>query len=71
MDANRFQRLKTLLVGALGRPSVERQTYLQQHSPNDEGLLREALDLLDHDIDEECSGDDSGPDVAGPGLDGP
>lgn len=53
MDANRFQRFKTLLVGALGRPSAERQTYLQQHSRNDEGLLREALDLLDHDIDEE------------------
>ena len=53
MDANRYQRLKSLLVGALARPPAARPAYLRRHGRDDEGLVREALELLAYDIDEE------------------
>jgi serine/threonine protein kinase len=53
VDAQRYQRLKILLAGALALPPDQRQAYLRRHGSDDEGLVSEALELLAFDGGEE------------------
>ncbi|HEX9189136.1 MAG TPA: protein kinase, partial [Vicinamibacteria bacterium] len=47
IDRARWARLDELLDAALDRPAVERRAFLRSACGSDDGLLREALQLLD------------------------
>jgi serine/threonine protein kinase/WD40 repeat protein len=65
VDANQYQRLKTLLAGALALSPEQRHAYLREQADDDEGLVREALELLAFDADDDPSRVDEFPATAG------